>query len=182
VINLSWKDKSRKVSKNSNVLLQTKLPVVDGCFSSLTTVNILWDGADNSTCDSLNLSGQCKGDAVLFVAFSLYNNKTVQVLDISDNNISGMGAQEIAKALCENRTLHKLDISNNNILNDGAKAISNFIKKNSILQELIIKGNNISIEGAKEITEAIKINTTLQKLDISDNKISNSGAQPSVIV
>jgi len=176
VINLSWKDESKKVTKNSNVLLQTKLPVVNGCVSSIITVNILWDGADNSKCDSLNLSGQCKGDAVLFIAFSLYNNKTVHMFDISDNNISDLGAQEIAKSLCENRTLHKLDISSNHIRNDGAKAISNLIKKNSILQELIIKGNNISIEGAKQITEAIKIYTTLQKLDISNNKISNSGA------
>jgi len=95
--------------------LQRKLPVVNGCVSGIITVNILWDGTDNSTCDSLSLSGQCKGDAVLFIAFSLCNNKTVHVLDISDNNISDVGAQEIAKVLCESRTLHKLDISNNNI-------------------------------------------------------------------
>ena len=205
-LNLSWKNISSKATDNSNVLLHTKFPVSNEMTDSrAVTVNILWDGTNNSTPDSLNLSGQCEGDGVPFIAFGLCNNRTICILDISNNNISNLGAREIASALHENQTLQTLNIScndiqvdgaiamakalhenkalqylyisNNNILDNGVIAISEYIKKNSILQELVISGNNISSKGAKQIAEAVKINTTLRSLDISNNKISNDGVK-----
>ena len=205
-LNLSWKNISSKATDNSNVLLQTKFPVSNEITDSrAVTVNILWDGTNNSIPDSLNLSGQCEGDSVPFIAFGLCNNRTICTLDISNNNISNLGAQEIARALHENQTLqalniscnnirvdgakamaealHKnkvlqyLDISNNNILDNGVIAISECIKKHSKLQQLVISGNNISSKGTNQLAEAVKINTTLQSLDISNNKISNDGVK-----
>ena len=204
-LNLSWKNISSKVTDGSDVLLQTKFPVSNEMTDSrAVTVNILWDGTNNSTSDSLNLSGQCEGDGVPFIAFGLYNNRTICALDIANNNISNFGAQEIgralnknqtlqtlnisnnnihadgttviAKALHKNRTLKNLDISSNDILDGGAVAIRDCIKNNSFLQQLVISGNGICTEGAKQIAKAVKINTTLQNLDISNNKISNDGA------
>ena len=205
-LNLSWKNISSKATDNSNVLLHTKFPVSNEMRNSrAVTVNILWDGTHNSTPDSLNLSGQCEGDGVPFIAFGLCNNRTICILDISNNNISNLGAREIASALHENQTLQTLNIScnniqvdgaiamakalhenkalqylyisNNNILDNGVIAISECIKKNSKLQELVISGNNISSKGAKQLAEAVKINTTLRSLDISNNKISNDGVK-----
>ena len=204
--NLSWKNIDSKATDNSNVLLQKKFPVSNKMTDSRAiTVNILWDGTNNSTPDSLNLSGQCEGDAVPFIAFGLCNNKTICTLDISNNNIGNLRAQEIARALYENQTLQTLDISyndiqvdgakamaeslheskalqyldvsNNNILDNGVIAISEYIKKNSTLQQLVISGNNISSKGAKQIAEAVKINTTLRNFDISNNKTSNDGVK-----
>ena len=205
-LNLSWKNISSKATDNSNVLLQTKFPLSNEMTDSrAVTVNILWDGTNNSTPDSLNLSGQCKGDGVPFIAFGLCNNRTICTLDISNNNIGNLRAQEIARALYENQTLQTLDISyndiqvdgakamaealheskalqyldvsNNNILDNGVIAISEYIKKNSTLQQLVISGNNISSKGAKQIAEAVKINTTLRNFDISNNKTSNDGVK-----
>ena len=202
-LNLSWKNISKKATDNSNVLT---FPLSNEMTDSrAVTVNILWDGTNTSTPDSLNLSGQCEGDGVSLIAFGLCNNTTIRTLDISNNNISKLGAQEIARALHENQTLQTLnissndiqvdgtkalaealhenkslqylDISNNNILDNGVIAISECIKKNSKLQELVISGNNISSKGAKQIAEAVKINTTLQNLDISNNKTSNDGVK-----
>ena len=205
-LNLSWKNISSKATDNSNVLLQRKFPVSNKMTDSrAVTVNILWDGTNNSTPDSLNLSGQCEGGAVPFIAFGLCNNRTICTLDISNNNIGNLRAQEIARALYENQTLQTLDISyndiqvdgakamaealheskalqyldvsNNNILDNGVIAISEYIKKNSTLQQLVISGNNISSKGAKQIAEAVKINTTLRNFDISNNKTSNDGVK-----
>ena len=205
-LNLSWKNISSKATDNSNVLLHTKFPVSNEMTNSrAVTVNILWDGTNNSTPDSLSLSGQCEGDGVPFIAFGLCISRTICTLDISNNNISNLGAQEIARALHENQTLQTLniscnniqvdgakamaealhenkalqylDISNNNILDNGVIAISECIKKHSKLQHLVISGNNISSKGTNQLAEAVKNNTTLRSLDISNNKISNDGVK-----
>ena len=182
-LNLSWINISGKATDGSNVLLQTKFSVhnemVDGSVSrvvTVNTVNILWDGTNNSTPDSLNLSGQCDGDVVLFIAFGLCINRTIRTLDISNNNITDLGAQEIAEALHENTTLQMLNISYNIVQFHGVKAIAGALHNNRTLQNLDISNNNIHDEGAKVIAEALYENRTLQKLDISYNNILDDGA------
>ena len=179
-LNLSWKSISSEATDGSNVLLQTKFPVCnemkDSSVSREVSVNILWDGTSNSTPASLNLSGYCDRDVVLFIALGLYNNRTICTLDISNNKISGLGAQEIAKALHENTTLQTLNISHNIIQVDGARAITGALCANKVLQNLDISNNNIHVEGAKVIAEALYENRTLQKLDISNNHILDDGA------
>ena len=179
-LNLSWINISSKATDGSNVLLQTKFPVhneiTDSSVSREVTVNILWNGTNNSTPDSLNLSGQCEGDGVLFIAFSLCINRTIFTLDISNNKISDLGAQEIAKALHENITLQTLNISYNIIQFHGVKAIAGALHNNRTLQNLDISNNNTHAEGAKVIAEALYENRTLQKLDFSNNNIHDDGA------
>ena len=179
-LNLSWKSISGKPSYDTNVLLQTKFPIhnemTDNSVSREVTVNILWDVTNISAPDSLNLSGQCDGDGVLFIAFGLNSNRTICTLDISNNNISDLGAQEITKVLHENTTLQTLNISYNNIKINGAKAIAGALHANRALQNLDISNNNIHVEGAKVIAEALYENRTLQKLDFSNNNILDDGA------
>ena len=209
-LNLSWRNISIKATDNLNVLLQLKFLVnnerIVGSIGRVISVNVLstFDGSNSLAIESLNLSGQCEGNGVFFIAFCLCYNESICMLNISNNSISDLGAEEIAKALHQNKTLQKLDISNNKIHVDGAKAIaqallenrtlltldisnnnicfngtkhiSDCIKKNLILLELIISNNSLFAEGAKLIAEAIQVNKILQKLDISSNKISDKGA------
>ena len=179
-LNLSWINMSSKPTDGSNVLLQTKFPVhnemTDSSVSREVTVNILWDGTNNSIPDSLHLSGQCDGDGVLFIAFGLCNNRTICTLDISNNNISDLGAQEIVRALHENTTLQTLNISYNSIQFDGAKAIAGALYENIALKSLDISNNNIHVEGAKVVAEALYENRMLHKLDFSNNNILDDGA------
>ena len=179
-LNLSWKSINSKATDGSNILLQTKFPVhnemTDSSVSREVTVNILWDGSNYSTPDSLNLPGHCDGDAVLFIAFGLYNNRTICTLDISNNNISDLGTQEIAKALHENTTLQTLNVSYNIIKVDGARAIAGALRANKALQNLDISNNSMRIVGAKVMAEALYENRTLQKLDFSNSNILNDGA------
>ena len=172
-LNLSWINISSKATDGSNVLLQTKFPVhnemTDSSVSRVVTVNILWDGINTSTPDSLNLCGHCERSGIPFIAFGLCINKTLYTLDISNNKIGDLGAQEIARALYENTTLQTLNISYNNIQVDGAKAIAAAFYENRALQNLDISNNNIHVEGAKVIAEALYENRTLQTLNISYN-------------
>ena len=175
-LNLSWKNISSKATDNSNVLLHTKFPVSNEMTDSrAVTVNILWDGTNNSTPDSLNLSGQCEGDGVPFMAFGLCNNRTICTLDISNNNIRYLGAQEIARALHENQILQTLNISSNDIQVDGAKAMAKALHENQKLQTLNISSNDIQVDGAKAMAEALHENKALQYLDISNNNILDNG-------
>ena len=177
-LNLSWRNVTTKEAK---VLLQTKFPksneIADSSVSKSVTVNILWDGTDNSESDSLNLSGQYIGDGVLFVAFGLYNNRIVCILDISNNKISSLGAQEIAKALCDNQTLQTLNIPHNIIYADGTKAIAEALHKNRTLQNLDISDNNVHVEGAKAIAGALHENRALKNLDVSNNYLRVEGTK-----
>ena len=176
-LNLSWKNISSKATDNSNVLLQTKFPVSNEMTDSrAVTVNVLWDGTNVYTLDSLNLSGQCEKNVVPFISFALCKNKKVCTLDISDNNISDLGAQEMARALHENQALQTLNISCNNIQVDGAKEIAETLLENSALQKLDISNNYLHVGGAKVLAEVLCENKVLQILDVSNNKILADGA------
>ena len=74
----------------------------------------------------------------------------------------------IGEAIKVNKTLQILDIRENNILVDGLAAISDGLKCNNSLKELNTSGNKITNEGAKLIAEAIKVNTTLHTLDLRE--------------
>ena len=105
----------------------------------------------------------------------LKNNIFLLELNLSENNIGPNGIIAIAKAIEVNASLQKFDISCCGVA-DGAAAISGALKCNHSLQELDLSWNNFSNDGTKEIAEATKVNVTLQKLDISHNRISDDGA------
>ena len=101
---------------------------------------------------------------------SLQNNKNFQLLKLKDIT------KDNFKPIFEVKTLQKLDLSNNNLSNEEAGTISDGLKSNNSLQELYMSCNQITSQGAKKIAEAIQVNTTLQKLDINANTISDDGA------
>jgi Ran GTPase-activating protein (RanGAP) involved in mRNA processing and transport len=75
----------------------------------------------------------------------------------------------IAKSL--NKTLEILDISWNNIGVKGAKCIAEVVKSNRILRKLNVEHYDIDIEGSKAIVQSLKVNMTLEKLTLGENDI-----------
>ena len=124
----------------------------------------------NCCVDSLTLGGDYgMKEYVNEVTKCLQNNTKFQLLKLKNITKEGF------KPIFEVRTLQKLDLSNNNLSDDGAATISDGLKANRTLLELNISHNGIEDNGAQEIAKAIKINLSLQNVNISKNYISSEG-------
>ena len=107
------------------------------------------------------------------------NNFPIDVLNISNNNISQDGIKKIVELLSEEKcSLAKLNISNNNIGDEGCTILSKGIAKNNSLIALNLSSNNILNKGIIELAKSLKSETgnkTIKKLNLSKNKIENTG-------
>ena len=107
------------------------------------------------------------------------NNFPIDVLNISNNNISQDGIKKIVELLSEEKcSLAKLNISNNNIGDEGCTILSKGITKNNSLIALNLSSNNILNKGIIELAKSLKSETgnkTIKKLNLSKNKIENTG-------
>ena len=85
------------------------------------------------------------------------------MLDVSSNNLGRKGAKAMATCLANNKTLEQLNLSWNNlgqmktVEKDpiGIKVISNAMRRNKYLKVLDLSGNNISNRGATFISEML---------------------------
>jgi len=178
VLNLSWMKINNEGTKNKrNILLHTRhqFSSIDYKVSHAQTrnfrvldVNILYDACCQPTPHKIDLHRESVSDDVVSViAFGLYQNTTVQSLDVSHNELSSAGAIAISKCLKCNSTLQHLNISHNSIQDNGAIAISDCLKYNSTLQSLNMSHNNkINSVTAQKVSEAIASNSTLLTLEI----------------
>ena len=124
----------------------------------------------NCCVDSLTLGGDYgMKEYVNEVTESLQNNTKFQLLKLKNITKEGF------KPIFEVKTLQKLDLSNNNLSDDGAATISDGLKTNRTLLELNISQNSIADKGTQEIAKAIKIHSSLQNVNISKNYISSEG-------
>ena len=194
------------VSRSKNMVIRAtqcskRLPVISGNFfstligddgkvkSKVVNIRVLYDDDYDYLPYTISLSNKnINDDAACLIVFGLYNNKKIQKLDFSCNNITDVGVLAIANcfrnhvllkqvninsefALLMNRSLQILDISYNNISDNGAIALSDCLKNKCTLQELYLSNNQITTKGAKKIGEAIQVNDTLQKLSVSNNAL-----------
>ena len=128
-------------------------------------------------------------------------NKSLQSLDISNNNIkdNGLtrmlcnfpstlvclrvkkccltctGAVNISKVLRVNKTVKYLDISDNPVGDDGISAISDGLHDNTTLIQLVACSCEFHSKGAESIAKMLLTNKTLKYLDISGNHIEDDG-------
>ena len=111
----------------------------------------------------------------LLMGICIKNNTTLKELNASNVKITAKGASWIAEAIGQNATLQKLDLSHNDIRDDGLILIGEQLKHNNTLQELNLSANKITNKGAESLAEALYIGTALCKLNISTNHITCEG-------
>jgi len=102
-------------------------------------------------------------------------NHTLTELDISNNQITDVGAKSFAKTLSANSVLKILSLYANQIGDLGAKAIADVLILNSTLKILDLENNKIGNDGLDSIVTALKSNTTLQNLYMLYNKYNEKG-------
>lgn len=79
------------------------------------------------------------------------------------------GALEISRLLKCNNCLQILRLSNNNITADGASAIAESLRLNTCLLSLCLQGNRIGMNGAVTVSKLLQSNNSLRSLILSRN-------------
>eukprot|EP00455_Lapot_gusevi_P016527 TRINITY_DN1853_c0_g2_i4.p1 TRINITY_DN1853_c0_g2~~TRINITY_DN1853_c0_g2_i4.p1 ORF type:complete len:655 (+),score=156.45 TRINITY_DN1853_c0_g2_i4:130-2094(+) len=139
------------------------------------------------------------------LADELKRNRTVTDLDLSANEITGVGASLLFGALSSNTCLSRLNFSSNYISSASATVLAaslqtptcslvelriskcaladpdavllaKALKFNPSLQSLCVSHNCIAVEGAAWLAEALKVTRSLRVFDISYNHIEIQGA------
>ncbi|CAF1003511.1 unnamed protein product [Didymodactylos carnosus] len=103
----------------------------------------------------------------------LENNKTIKRLTIWDNPLTDKGANSFANLLKTNQTLVCLSLGGTQITDNGIIDLARMLKSNETLQELHVDDNEITDRGMIVLAESLKRNVSLQWLDAKQNKISD---------
>ncbi|CAO1639286.1 unnamed protein product [Sympodiomycopsis kandeliae] len=99
-------------------------------------------------------------------------------LDLKSNDVRG-GVVYLAQVLRKNRTLRVLNLSDNNIDMQGLVAIADALKYNSTLETLDMSHNPCSgpaLEGITTLRQAFTLNSNLKRLFLNDTDLSSEGA------
>ncbi|CAH1273607.1 LRRC45 [Branchiostoma lanceolatum] len=77
----------------------------------------------------------------------------------------------LCEGLGANRTLQVLDLRNNQITHDEAAEIAAALRKNETLRTLDLRWNNVGIVGGRELLSSLQQNKTLTKMELSGNNV-----------
>lgn len=113
------------------------------------------------------------------IAAALVTNRTVRVLDLSQNRVQHGGVRELARALRLNGALHSLKLEEWQDTFDDPQALSALtaaISINKGLRLLSLAGTEIGDRGAIALGPALAANVTLRSLDLSHGDAAGSKA------
>eukprot|EP01117_Protostelium_nocturnum_P019845 TRINITY_DN86_c0_g3_i1.p1 TRINITY_DN86_c0_g3~~TRINITY_DN86_c0_g3_i1.p1 ORF type:complete len:890 (-),score=313.26 TRINITY_DN86_c0_g3_i1:27-2696(-) len=119
------------------------------------------------------------------VGVILSNNTSIGMLRLGNTGLTKGGIEKLAQGLMTNKTLEMLDLSNNFSSGSNSKmlkatfALGEVLKIHPNLHHLNISGDGNKSMIGKEISpifNAISVNPQLQELDISGNKITDQCA------
>jgi len=72
----------------------------------------------------------------------LRSNKSLEVLDLADNNLGPKGIEILKESIISNKTLHELKVNNNNLgSGNGSKVIAEILKLQESLKKLDINAS-----------------------------------------
>lgn len=107
-----------------------------------------------------------------YIAQVLKRNRTLKVLNLSDNRIDGAGLALLAEALKYNSTLETLDLSNNpccGAQSEGIAALRTAFTVNTSLKRLFLSDTNLTTEGAISLAEFLPESKSFLHLDLTNN-------------
>ena len=116
------------------------------------------------------------------IASVIDNNPLMNQLWLDGNNLCSTGTIIICNALKKIRTLTILSLCNNGITDDAADELSVVITHNVLLEDLLLSNNQLQYTGITIIVESLSKLIKLRKLDLFSNNISRQGASSLAIV
>ena len=132
-------------------------------------INLTQNLPTNKT--SLNLSRKLKFSEDFKTLIEGLENKNIQEIDISHNNLQDQDIQELAKLL-ENGKIKSLNISNNAFSIEGVKLLAKSLKKSSLLY-LRLNNNSLNDAAFILILESLR-NTNIKVINVSGNHLTNA--------
>ncbi|PWN18608.1 RNI-like protein, partial [Microstroma glucosiphilum] len=121
---------------------------------------------------TLDLKSNDIRGGVTYLAQVLRKNRTLRVLNLSDNGIEMGGLVALAEALKYNSTLETLDLSHNPCSGPGLEGITTLrtaFALNSNLKRLFLNDTDLSSEGAIALAEFLPEAKSLIHLDLTEN-------------
>ena len=109
------------------------------------------------------------------LAIIIKNSSSLEILDLK-NNALGSSAVVIFQALKDNCQLKILDLTNNNMTGYVAEDLANVIKNNSGLEQLYLSGNDLKLSTVV-ILQALTNNWQLKILNLSRNSMPGQVAE-----
>jgi len=85
----------------------------------------------------------------LLLARGLAQNETLQIIDLSANNLQSAGTKHILGALSNHPRLTWLDLHANNIHDDAIPYIEQFVSKSQTIKSLNIRANFLTDSSAQ---------------------------------
>ena len=148
------------------------------CYTSLDSkcVSILSEILKtNETIKILVLFSSSLTGVIKQVSDSLFNNKTLEQLVLSDvTDITDEDITHLSTMLSSNTTLKVLSLYNCNITDNGVRYICEGLTKNQTLTVLNIGGNpQITSVSTSTIADLIQTTTSLTTLDLDNTSLNN---------
>ncbi|KDQ16817.1 hypothetical protein BOTBODRAFT_30713 [Botryobasidium botryosum FD-172 SS1] len=127
---------------------------------------------------TLDLRGNDIRGGVSYIAQVLKRNRTLRILNLSENRIDVMGLASVAEALKYNSTLETLDLSRNPCCGPGLEGITSLrtaFTINSQLKRLFLSSTSLTSSAAIALAEFLPEAHTLLYLDLTHNTIDLAG-------
>lgn len=129
--------------------------------------------SQNRVLEELSLNRTSIGDASAISVGEIMEAKTsaLRKIHLSDNLISDLGVQAMAKGLFKNERVTELNLSNNMIKDGGARSLAKALPT-SVVEALAFRGNPVTFEGATAILRGVEPNRYLTRMDIVAHPLS----------
>ncbi|XP_067039497.1 nucleotide-binding oligomerization domain-containing protein 2-like [Acropora muricata] len=117
---------------------------------------------------------------VAAVLYFLENAEEVLYINLFNNQLGDLGANEVKKFIVNReRKLKELNLTSNNLTDNAAKDFAAALQhSNCKLETLYLTNNNFTDNAAKDFAAALKhSNCKLEKLNLSDNNFTDNAAK-----
>lgn len=112
----------------------------------------------------------------MLVEYGLSKNRTLEVLDLHANRLSGMCAMSLARLLQENQCIQVLNLANNRVSDECIVALAESLPYNKVLEELDLRCSGVSEAGIEILSKAVMASQTLRQVYIWGNECGPAAA------
>ncbi|KAI0343834.1 RNI-like protein [Trametopsis cervina] len=127
---------------------------------------------------TLDLRGNDIRTGITYIAQVLKRNRTLKVLNLSENKLDVQGLVAVAEALKYNSCLETLDLSKNPCCGPGLEGVQSLrtaFTLNNALKRLFMSSTGLTSSGAIALAEFLPESTSLLHLDLTMNNLDLAG-------